>query len=139
LSPCHGTSSGQNQILASRCIVRRLPESSNSYMWLRSTFLTYPTIFLICKRTISSCLLAIVEVVGRPKSYQVDVLCADYLSHQTITCGYEVLFYLIPLLYSLVENYIILSPCHNRSSGQTQIPSSRCIVRRLPESSSSYM
>jgi hypothetical protein len=102
-------------------------------------FLYYPTTFLTCKKTISSCLLATLEVVDRPKSYQVDVLCADYQSHQTITCGYEVLFYLLPLLYSLVENYIILSPCHNRSSGQTQIPSNRCIVRRLPESSSSYM
>jgi hypothetical protein len=101
-------------------------------------FLSYPTTFLTCKGTISSCLLATVEVVDRSKSYQVDVLCTDYQSHQTITCGYEVLFYLIPLHYSLVENYIILSPCHNRSSGKTQIPSSRCIVRTLPESSSSY-
>jgi hypothetical protein len=108
-------------------------------MWLRSTFFSYPTTFLTCKRTISSCLLATVEVVDGPKSYQVDVLSADYPSHQTVTCRYEVLFYLIPLLYTLVENYIILSPCHNRSSGQTQIPSSRCIERRLPESSSSYM
>jgi hypothetical protein len=108
-------------------------------MWLRSTFLSYPTTFLTCKRTISSRLLATVEVVDRPKSYQVDVLCADYPSHEILTCGYEGLFYLIPLLYSLVENYIILSPCHYRSSGQTQIRSSRCIVRRLPESSSSYM
>jgi hypothetical protein len=108
-------------------------------MWLRSTFFSYPTTFLTCKRTISSCLLATVEVVDGPKSYQVDVLSADYPSHQTVTCGYKVLFYLIPLLYSLVENYIILSPCHNRSSAQTQIPSSRCIVRRLPESSNNYM
>jgi hypothetical protein len=119
--------------------VRRLPESSNSYLWLRSSFLTYPTTLLVCKRTISSCLLAKVEVVDRPKSYQVDVLCVDYLSHQLVTCGYEVLFYLIPQLYSLAENYIILSPCHNRSSGQTQIPSSRCIVLRLPEPSRRYM
>jgi hypothetical protein len=108
-------------------------------MWLRSTFLFYPTTFLACKRTISSCLLATTEVVDRPKFYQVDALWADYQSHQTVTCGYEVLFYLIPLLYSLVENYIILSHYHNRSSGQTEIPSNRCIVRRLPESSSSYM
>jgi hypothetical protein len=108
-------------------------------MWLRSTFLSYPTTFLTCKRTISSCLLSTVEVVDRPKFYQVDVLCADYQSHQTVTRGYELLFYLTPLLYSLVENYIILSPCHNRSSGQTQIPSSRSIMRTLPKSSSSYM
>jgi hypothetical protein len=108
-------------------------------MWLRSTFLSYPITFLTCKRIISSYLLATVEVVDRPKSYQEDVLYIDYPSHRTITSGYEVLFYLIPLLYSLVENYIILSPCHNRSNGQTQIPSSRCIVRRLPESSSGYM
>jgi hypothetical protein len=113
--------------------------SSNNYMWLWSSFLPYPTTFLTCKRTLSSCLLATIELVDRPKSYQVDVLCADYPSHEILTCGYEVLFYLIPLIYSLVENYIILSPCHNRSSRQTQIPSSRCIVRRLPESSSSYM
>jgi hypothetical protein len=106
-------------------------------MWLRSTFLSYPTTFLACNRTISSCLLATVEVVDRPKSYQVDVLCVDYPSHQILTCGYEVLFYLTPLLYSLAENYIILSPCDNRSSGQTQIPSSRCILLRLPESSRS--
>jgi hypothetical protein len=108
-------------------------------MWLRSTFVSYPTTFLTCKRTISSCLLATTEVVDRPKSYQVDVLWADYQSHQTITCGYEVLFYFIPLLYSLVENYIILSTCHNRSSGQTEILSNRCIVHRLPESSRSYI
>jgi hypothetical protein len=139
LSPCHGRSCGQTQILSSRCIAHRLPESSNGYMWLRSTFLTYPTTFLICKRTVSSCLLAIVEVVDRTKSYQVDVLCAYYPSHQTVTCGYEVLFYIIPLLCSLVENYIILSPCHNRSSGQTEILSSRCIVRRLTEPKKNYM
>jgi hypothetical protein len=119
--------------------VHKLPESSNIYMWSRSTFLSYPTTFLTCKRTISYCPLATVELVDRPKSYQVDVLCVDYLSHQIVTCGYEVIFYLIPLLYSLVENYIILSPCHGRSSKQTQILSSRCIVRRLPESSNSYM
>jgi hypothetical protein len=108
-------------------------------MWLWSTFLSYPTTFLTCKRTISSCLLAAVKVVDRPKSYQVDVLCANYHSHQTVTCGYEVLFYIIPLLHSIVENYIIFSPCHNRSSGQTLIPSRRCIMRTLPESSSTYM
>jgi hypothetical protein len=117
LSPCHGRSSGQTQILSRRCVVRRLPESSNNYMLLRSTFLSYPTTFHTCKIIISSYLLATVEVVNRPKSYQVDVLCVDYPNHRTITCGYEVLYYLIPLLYSLVENYIILSPCHNRSSG----------------------
>jgi hypothetical protein len=77
---------------SSRCIVCRLPESSNSYTWLRSTFLSYPTTFLTCKITTSSCLLATVEVVDRPKSYQVDVLCVDYPSRQTVTCGYEVLF-----------------------------------------------
>jgi hypothetical protein len=33
-----------------------------------------------------------------PKSYHVDVLCVDYPSHLTVTCGYEVLFYLIPVL-----------------------------------------
>jgi hypothetical protein len=119
--------------------MRRLPESPNTYMWLRTNFISYPTTFLTCKRTTSSCLLATVEVVDRPKSYKLDVLWVDYPSHRTITCCYEVLFYLIPLLYSLVDNYIILSPCHNRSSGQTQIPSSRCIMRRLPESSNSYM
>jgi hypothetical protein len=117
LSPCHNRSSGQTQIASSRCIVLRLPESSSSYMCLRSTFLSYPTTFLTFQRTVSSCLLTIVEVVDRPKSYQVDVLCADYPCHQILTCGYEVLFYLIPLLYSLVENYIIFSPCHGRSSG----------------------
>jgi hypothetical protein len=108
-------------------------------MWLLSTFLSCPTTFLTCKRTISSWLLATVEVVDRPKFYQLDVFCADYQSHQTVTFGNEVLFYLILLLYSHVENYIILSPCQIRSSGQTQILSSRCIVRRLPESSNSYM
>jgi hypothetical protein len=51
-----------------------------------------------------------VEVVDRPKSYQVDVLCVDYLSHQTVRCGYEILFYLIPLLSLLVrELYHIVS------------------------------
>jgi hypothetical protein len=64
-------------------------ESSNSYMWSRSTFLSYTTNFLTCKRTISSCLHAIVEIVDGPKSYQVDVLCVDYPSHLTVTCGYE--------------------------------------------------
>jgi hypothetical protein len=83
--------------------MRSLLESSNSYMWLRSTFLTYPTTFLTCKRTISSCLHATVEIVDEPKSYQVDVLCVDYPSHLTVTCGYEVLFYLIALLSLLVR------------------------------------
>jgi hypothetical protein len=41
--------------------------------------------------------------VDRPKSYQVDVLCADFPSDQTVTCGYEVLFYLNPLLSLLVR------------------------------------
>jgi hypothetical protein len=48
LSPCHSRSTGHTQILWSRCIERRLPESSNNYMWLRSTFLSYPTTFLPC-------------------------------------------------------------------------------------------
>jgi hypothetical protein len=90
--------------------VRRLLESSNSYMWLRSTFLTYPTTFLTRKRTISSCLHPTVEIVDGPKSYQVDVLCVDYMSHLTVTYGYEVLFYLIPLLSLLVrELYHVVS------------------------------
>jgi hypothetical protein len=72
-------------------------------MWLRSTFLSYPTTFLICKKTKLSRLLAMVEVVDKPKSYQVDVLCVDYPSHQGVTCGYEVLLYLIPLLSLLVR------------------------------------
>jgi hypothetical protein len=110
LSPCQSRSSGQTQTLSSRCIVRRLPESSNSYMWLRTTFLYYPTTFLTCKRTTSSCLLATVEVVDRPKSYQVVVFFVDYPSHRTITCGYEVLFYLIPLLSLLLrELYHLVS------------------------------
>jgi hypothetical protein len=110
LYPCHNRSSGQTQIVSSRCIVCRLPESSNSYMWLQRTFLSYPTTFLACKRTISSCLLATIEVVDRPKSYLVDVLCVDYPSHMTLTCGYEVLFYLIPLLSLLVrELYHLVS------------------------------
>jgi hypothetical protein len=71
--------------------VRRLPESSNSYMWLVSTFLSHPTTFLACKTTISSCLHATEEIVDGPKSYEVDVLCVDYPSHLTVTCGYEVL------------------------------------------------
>jgi hypothetical protein len=98
LSPCQSRSSRQTQILSSRCIVRRLPESSRSYMWLRSTFLSYPTTFLTFQRPVSSCQLAMVEVLDIPKSYQVDVLSIDYPSHQTITCGYEVLYYLIALL-----------------------------------------
>jgi hypothetical protein len=88
--------------LSSRCIVRRLPESSRSYMWLRSTFISYSFTFLTCKITVSYCLLATVKVVDRPKSYQVDVLCVDYSSNQIVTCGYKVLFSLIPLL-SLLE------------------------------------
>jgi hypothetical protein len=90
--------------------VRRLPDLSNSYMWSRSTFLSNPTTFLTCKRTISSCLHATVEIVDGPKSYQVDVLCVDYPSHLTVTCGYKVLFYLIPLLSLLVrELYHLVS------------------------------
>jgi hypothetical protein len=72
-------------------------------MWLRSTFLSYPTTFLSFQRTVSSCLLAKVEVVDRPKPYQVDVLCVDYLSHQIVTCGYELPFYIIPLHSLLVR------------------------------------
>jgi hypothetical protein len=171
LSPFHNRSSGQAQILSSRCIVCRLPESSNTYMWLRSTFLSYTTTFLTCKRTISSCLHATEEIVDGPKSYQVDVLCVDYPSHLTVTCGYEVLFlsypttflackrtissclhaieeivdgpksyqvdvlcvdypshlklHVVTKYFSLLshyfpyfyEKYIILAPCHSRSSG----------------------
>jgi hypothetical protein len=111
LSPCHSRISGHTQILSSRCIERRLPESSNNYMCLRSTFISCPTTFLFCKRTISSYLLAKVEVVDKPKSYQVDVLCVDYPSHLRVTCGYKVLFSVIPLrsllfrdLYHLVSS-----------------------------------
>jgi hypothetical protein len=90
--------------------MRRLPESYNSYMWLRSTLLSYPTTFLTCKTTISPCLHATEEIVDGPKSYQVDVLCVDYHSHLTVTSGYEVLFYLIPLLSLLVrELYHLVS------------------------------
>jgi hypothetical protein len=103
LPPCQSRSSGQTLILSSSCIVRRLPESTNSYMWLRSTFFSYPTTFLTCKRTISSCLPATVEVVDGPKSYQVVLLCIDNSSHQTVTCGYEVLFKLILLLSLFVR------------------------------------
>jgi hypothetical protein len=110
LSPCHRRNSGQTQILSGVCIVRRLLESSNSYMWLRSTFLSHPTTSLTCRITISSCLHATEEIVDRPKSYPVDVLCVDYPSQLTITCGYEVLFYLIPLLSLLViELYRLVS------------------------------
>jgi hypothetical protein len=109
LSPWHGRSSGQTEILSSRCIVRRLTEPSKNYMWLQSNFLSYPTTFLTCKRTISYCLLATVEVVDRPKSYQVDVLWVDYQSNQTVTCGYEVLFSLIPLLSLLVRELYLIS------------------------------
>jgi hypothetical protein len=90
--------------------VLRLLESSNSYMWLRSTFLSYPTTILTCKRTISSCLHATEEIVEGPKSYQLDVLCVDYPSHLRVTCGDEVLFYLIPVLSLLVrELYHLVS------------------------------
>jgi hypothetical protein len=71
-----------------------------------------------------------VEVVDSPKSYQVDVFCVDYSSNQsymwlrsnflsypllslllrTVTCGYEVIFYLIPLLSLLLgELYHLVS------------------------------
>jgi hypothetical protein len=110
LSPCESRSSGQTQILSSRCILRTLPEPSNSYMWLQSTFLYCPPTFLTCKRTVSSCLVAKVEVVDGPKSYQVDVFCVHYPSHQIVTCGYKVLFYIIPLLFLLVrELYHLVS------------------------------
>jgi hypothetical protein len=96
LSPCHNRSSGQTQILSNGCIVLRLSESYNCYMWLR--------------RTISSCLLATVEVVDKPKSYKVDVLCVHYSSHQKVICGYEVVFSLIPLLSLLLrELYLLVS------------------------------
>jgi hypothetical protein len=68
-----------------------------AYMWSRSTFLTYPTTFLTYKRIISSWLLATVEVVDRPTSYQMDVLCLDYPSQLTVTCGYVELFHLVSL------------------------------------------
>jgi hypothetical protein len=87
LSPCQSRSSRQTRILSSRWIVRTLPESTNRYMWLQSTFLSYPTTFLTFHRTISSCLHAKVEVVDRPKSYQVDGLCVHYPSQQTATSG----------------------------------------------------
>jgi hypothetical protein len=103
LAPCHNRSSGQTEILSSRCIVRRLTEPSKYYMWLQSTFLSYPTTFLSCKAIISSCLLATVDIVGRLKSHKVDVLCVDYLSHLAVTCGYEVFFSLIPLISLLVR------------------------------------
>jgi hypothetical protein len=87
LAPCHSRSSGHNHILSNGCIVLRLSESSNCYMWLR--------------RTISSCLLAIVEVVDH---------CVHYSSHQTGTCGYEVVFSLIPLFSLLFrELYLLVS------------------------------
>jgi hypothetical protein len=79
-------------------------------MWLRSTFLSHPNTFLTFQSPESSCLLAIVEVVDIPKSYQVDVLSVDYPNHQTITCGNEVLFCLIPLRSLLVrELYHLIS------------------------------
>jgi hypothetical protein len=108
-------------------------------MWLWSTFISYPTTFLTFQRTISSCLLATIEVVDRPKSYLVDVLCLDYPSHQTVTYGYKKLFSLIPLLSLLLRElyHIVFMP--QRNSGRTQILSGGCIVRRLPDSSNSYM
>jgi hypothetical protein len=110
LSPCHSRNSGQTQILSGGCIVRRLPESSNSYMWLRSTFLSHPITLLTCNRSISSCLHATGEIVDGPKSYQLDALCVDYPSYLIVTCGYEALFYLIPLLSLLVrELYHLVS------------------------------
>jgi hypothetical protein len=74
----------------------RLLESSNYYIWLR--------------RTISSCLLATLEVVDKPKSYKVDVLCVHYSGHQTVIRGYEVVLSLIPLLSLLFrELYLLVS------------------------------
>jgi hypothetical protein len=108
-------------------------------MWLRSTFLSYPTTFLTSKRTISSCLHAIEEIVDGPKSCHVDVLCVVYPGHLIVTCGYEVLFYLIPLLSVLVRELYHLVSMHKRNSGRTQILSSGCSVGRLPESSNRYM
>jgi hypothetical protein len=89
---------------------------------LRSTFLSYPPTFLTCKRIVSSCLVAKVEVVDGPKSYQVDILCVHYPSHQTVTCGYKVLFSLIPLLPYFSEISTILAPCHHRSSWSNPNP-----------------
>jgi hypothetical protein len=66
-------------------------------------YLTPPT-FLTCKRIVSSCLVAKVEVVDGRKSYQVDILCVHYPSHQTVTCGYKVLFSLISLLSLLFRD-----------------------------------
>jgi hypothetical protein len=60
-------------------------------------FISYPTTFLTCKKIISSWLLATVEVVDRPTSYQMDVLCLDYPSHLTVTCGYVELYHLVSL------------------------------------------
>jgi hypothetical protein len=139
LPRCRDRSSGQTQILSSGCIVRRLPKWCNSYMWLQSTFLSYPTTFLTFQRTVSSYLVAKVEVVDRPKSYQVDVFSVDYPSHLGVTCGYKVLFSLITYFPYFSETCIIFSPCHSKSSGHTQILSSWCIERRLPESSNNYM
>jgi hypothetical protein len=127
LSPSHRGNSGRIQILSRGCIVRRLPKSSNNYMWLQSTFLSYPTNFLTSKRTISSCHHAIVEIVDGPKSFHVDALCVDYPSHLKL--------HVVRKYFSNYENSIILAPCHSRNSGRTQILSSGCIVRRLPESS----
>jgi hypothetical protein len=95
LASCH-SSSGQTHILSNGCIVLWLSDSSNCYMWLH--------------RTILSCLLATVEVVDIPKSYKVYVFCVHYSTHQTVTCGYEVVFSLIPL-FSLFfrELYILVS------------------------------
>jgi hypothetical protein len=73
--------------------------------------------------------------VDKPKSYQVDVLCVDYPSHQqlhVVMKYFSISSHYFPCLY---ENYIILSPCHGGNSGETQILSGGCIVRRLPESS----
>jgi hypothetical protein len=89
---------GRTQILQSRCIVHRLLESSNSYMWFRSTFLSYPTSFLTFKKSISSCLNATIEIVG-----QAQILSSNP-SHVTVTCGYDVLFSLIPLLSLLLKD-----------------------------------
>jgi hypothetical protein len=48
--------------------------------------------------------------VDKPKSYEVDVLCVDYLSELTVTSGYGVLFPHLPLLSLLViEIYHLVS------------------------------
>jgi hypothetical protein len=109
LSPCHsrivaGPKSYQVDVL---CVDY---PSHIKFHVVTKYFLTYPTTFLTCKIIISSWLLATVEVVDKPKSYKVYVLCIHYSSHQIVTCGYEVVFSLIPLLPLLFrELYLLVS------------------------------